>query len=532
MDFNALHQEYFDRTSRRDIPECWSSTSTDEGCVTSAHYLASAAGAQMLKAGGNAIDAAIATSLALGVCEPAGSGLGGMTSMVIYQAQSGMIHALQVPCTAPTMATPEKVALQDRYRGYAATAIPSNPAALDFAHKHLGTLPLEALFAPAILIATEGFRVTHSFHNLLIQSLEWLSAGSAGNTFLKNGQPFAVGATIRQPHLARTLTRLSQQGFEDFYLGETAELIARDMQANGGFITLDDLKNLPAPQLKSPIAGLLDNQVIHTLGPPAGGMALVQMAQLISASRHSTFDLDSPQDVVLLANLIQLARTERRRFRLKFASDSPGDAATLIDLKYNIELFSKHLPFADEPGETSHVSIVDKWGNAVAMTQSIERSFGASTITEQLGFCYNGYMRAFKVQNQRHPHFLRPGVPARSNASPTIVTTDGKPTAILGSTGSERMASGILTTLLALGTQSAFEAVHQPRLHCNPEKLLTFEAQRFSEPVRAALANAGYVLDPTDAYSFRMGGLQLISINGSRITGVADPRRDGAAICG
>lgn len=484
----------------------------------------------MLAKGGNAIDAAIATSLALGVCEPSGSGLGGMATMVYYQADKQKLITIEGPCTAPLSATTEKVSQQNRYRGYAAIAVPSNVATLEFARSRFGTLSTAELCAPAITIADEGFPVTHSLNKLLHQYQSALSKHSAGQVFLDAGKPRAVGQQLRQPALANTLKRLASAGFDDFYQGETAARIVADMANNDGFVGADDLKNTPLPSIKQPIVGDLGDLRVASVGPPAGGMALIQMVQLVTSSGKPDYDLSSPEDVVFLANLIRLVRSQRRIYRLKFGCDEPGDAAALIDRDYNQSLFDDQLAYAEPTGETSHISVVDRWGNAVAWTQSIERSFGSGIMTGDLGFCYNGYMRAFKVENKKHPHYLRPGVPARSNASPTIVTDNGVPIAVLGSTGSERMASGILTTLLALQSSDPFSAVHQPRLHCTPEKLVTLEVDRFPQAVTDALTESGFQVDPTDAYSFRMGGLQMIAINDDRLTGVADPRRDGAAL--
>jgi gamma-glutamyltranspeptidase/glutathione hydrolase len=151
-------------------------------------------------------------------------------------------------------------------------------------------------------------------------------------------------------------------------------------------------------------------------------------------------------------------------------------------------------------------------------------------VSRQLGFLYNGYLRAFKVENRRHPHFLKPGAPARSNAGPTILVRDGKPRAAIGSTGSERMTSGVFQVLVRLGCQSFFEAVHAPRLHGTPERLVRLEAERFSPEVLGELTKHKFTYETLGPYSFAAGGLQLAVWQGGVMHGVADPRRDGAAI--
>jgi gamma-glutamyltranspeptidase/glutathione hydrolase len=163
------------------------------------------------------------------------------------------------------------------------------------------------------------------------------------------------------------------------------------------------------------------------------------------------------------------------------------------------------------------------------MTQSLERSFGSAVLNPELGFLYNGYLRTFKVRNSAHPHFLRPGAPARSNAVPTLLFEDGRPWAAIGNTGSERLASGIVQVLMRLRRQTPFQAVLAPRLHCTPEGLVLLEAERFPRECLQALTANGYELKHLAPFSFKVGGLQLIVRQGEKLCGVAEPRRDGAA---
>jgi gamma-glutamyltranspeptidase/glutathione hydrolase len=259
-------------------------------------------------------------------------------------------------------------------------------------------------------------------------------------------------------------------------------------------------------------------------------MALVEMLQIFSVLDDGAFHPDVGTGPVLLATIIRKVRRDRQTYRLKTACDGVGEAAVLVDERYAQTVARQLQDDLSGPGETSHVSIIDRDGNAVAMTQSLERSFGSAVVCPQLGFLYNGYSRAFKVQNRRHPHFLRPGAPARSNAGPTILVRDGRPWAVIGSTGSERMASGIFQVLVRLGHQSPFEAVYAPRLHCTPESLVRLEAERFSPKVLDEFTKNGFTYEAVGPYSFAVGGLQLAVWQDGVMHGVADPRRDGAAI--
>jgi gamma-glutamyltranspeptidase/glutathione hydrolase len=498
--------------------------------VASAHYLATAAGADILGAGGNAVDAAVAASLALGVCEPAGSGLGGMAMMLIHHSGQDRTFVIPGPCRAPRAATPEAVERSGRYRGYRAAAVPANPSVLGYALDRYGTLKRGEVFGPAIRLAEEGFHLTELQHSLVGRYLKPLREGSAGMLFLgPDGMPLPPGRTLRQPVLARTLKRLAERGIEDFYRGETARLIAGDMARNGGFVSAGDLQDFPAQVESDPVSVAFWGGVLHTAGPPGGGIALAEMAAIFEEAADEDFDPDTPEGVVLMAEIIRRARRDRKGYRLRVGAESAGEARKLFSPRHARRAALRILERCEGEGETSHLVTADSFGNVVSMTQSIERSFGAAEIGSDLGFLYNGFMRAFKVRNKRHPHYLRPGAAARSNAAPTVVLREGRPWAALGSTGSERMCSGIFEVLVRLLRQDPFASVHAPRLHCTPEGVVQIEAGRFPSACLDALEAAGFTLERLEDSSFSMGGLQLLVREGEEWCGVGEPRRDGAA---
>jgi len=535
------------REGKRGQADYWSDRSTG-GMVATAHYLATRAGAEMLITGGNAFDAAVAAGLALGVCEPAGSGIGGMAIALAYDAARNRIFVVEGACRAPQDATPEVVARSpSRYRGYEAVAVPTHLAVLSHLLARYGTLRTGAVLAPALRVAEEGFRVSSVQHDNTERYRDVLGQQNAGHLFLdESGQSLSVGTTVRQPALAATLRRLATAGFEDFYHGEIARAIVADVRANGGFVNERDLASSrlcrEGPALSLPFGA----DMIHTVGPPGGGVALLEMLNILS-EMGTSLDLTMPEGAVLAAAIIRQARRDRRAFGLKTDACGVGEAAELLTKDYAIgigerirsELMDVPGAVATQPqtsdarvgaGETSHISVMDAAGNAVALTQSIERSFGSAVATPSLGFLYNGYMRAFKLHTPAHPHFLRPGAPARSNAAPTIGLRSERPWVALGSTGSERMASGIFQVLIRLArNQGPFEAVHAPRLHCTPDSQVLIEAERFSSETLSALSYHGFSVNPVGPYSFAMGGVQLVLKQGEVFHGVGEPRRDGAA---
>jgi gamma-glutamyltranspeptidase/glutathione hydrolase len=515
-----------ERRARRRDPAAWSSVSA-EGMVASAHYRATAAGVRILEAGGNAVDAAVAVSAALGVCEPAGSGLGGMTMMMVHLAGAGRTVAIEGPCRAPAAATPEAVlAAKKRYSGYPAVAVPTNAAVLGHALARYGTRRPAEVLAPAIQLAEEGYPLTDFQHEVLEHHSRPLARQGGGRHFLRDGMPLPVGALVRQPELAATLRRLGEAGFEDFYTGAIGRRIVEDMQRQGGFLGEADFAEVPWPQETEPMRSRYRALDVFTLAPPGGGVALLQMLQLHEHLGREGADPDAPDTAILLASIIRRARADRRRHVLALM---PGNTTPiLLEADHNAAA-AREIRTELGGGETTHFVTADRWGNVVSTTQSIERSFGAKVATADLGFLYNGFMKAFKVRNRAHPHFLRPGAVARSNAAPTIVLDGDRPWAALGSTGSERSTSVMFQVLVRLFLQSPFEAVHAPRLHCTPEGLVLLEKERFPVGVVAALEEAGFSLVEEPSYAFKLGGLQLLATGRDGFVGVADPRRDGAA---
>ena len=516
------------------IPEPQRIAVSRKGMVSSAQYLASKAGARILEAGGNAVDAAVATAFALGVVEPQASGLGGQTMMLLFLAEEDLLLALDGSSRAPNRALREHFISQAlSLHGYTAATVPSTPATLGYALQRFGTMPLKIVLEPAIEFAREGYPITTLQRQLQRRELKNFGKGNAGPLFLRDGQRiFSTGHVFKQPVLAETLERLAERGIEDFYTGEIAQIIHDDMQANGGFIHQDDLARIPYPIEREPVTGRLGRMTVHTMPPPGAGRTLIEMINIINKFPRASRNPDTPDGSLLLTEVIRRAQLDRR--------DRPFDPNYFPQVQDHRMLSNEYAKQEAQTirgrikteGETTHLSVMDGSGNVVSLTQSIERVFGSKTATPSLGFLYNNYMSAFEYDDITHPYYMRPnGVPWASVA-PTIILRNREPWLAIGSPGSERIASAILQVLVRLTYQSPFDAVAAPRIHCAYDGTVSLEAAYMRDDIPAALEKRGFKIDKREPNSFYLGCIQLVLKDQGEFIGVADPRRDGAAVGG
>jgi gamma-glutamyltranspeptidase/glutathione hydrolase len=501
--------------------------------VATQHYHATEAGVEMLRRGGNALDAAVAAAFALGVVEPAASGLGGQTMMLIHLEESGRKFCLDGATRAPNRTPPGELERAERLRGHRATTVPSTPAVLGHALRHYGTKTLAEVIAPSIGLAESGFRVSPLQHYLTKRELEHLRTHSAGQFFLKaRTNPHPIGSIFRQPTLAGTLRRLAEWGVEDFYQGEIARAIHEDMVANDGLVRDDDLAQIPWPVERHPLATHFGHMRVFTFGPPGAGRTLIEALNLLDQFTEAERDPDSPRGALLLTHVIRKANLDR--------ADRPEDV-TLFAQELKLGEDITHLDYAHREaggirermpggGDTTHLSVMDGEGNAVALTQSIERVYGSFAAAPQLGFLYNNYMSAFEYKDIAHPYYLRPNAVPWASVAPTLVFKGPLPWLVIGSPGSARIVSAILQVLLRLERGAKpFDAVAAPRLHCSIKGKVALEATRMRDDIPPLLRRHGFEIDVRDPHSFYLGCVQLVLRQNGEFLGVADPRRDGSA---
>lgn len=501
------------------------------GMAATAHHRATDAAVEILTDGGNAVDAAVAASLALAVCEPAASGLGGQSMALIHLAEDRRTMALDGSSRAPNRATPGLLSSRQRRWGHAATTVPSTPAFLEYARRYYGTMPLARLAEPAIRLASEGVEVSALMHRLIARQRDSLAEGAAGAVFLDaEGRPPEVGSTLCQPALADTLRRLAESGVSDFYHGDIAREICRDMEAHDGLLHADDLAQLPWPMERRPLSGRYDSLRALTFPPPAAGRTLVEMLNILKQLPPEKRDLNTLDGQLSLVEVIRRAYLDRR--------DRPFDPdfyPQVQDRRMLSEDYAKLVARQVRSrisgrGETTHLSVMDRHGSVVALTQSIERVFGAAVLAPKLGFLYNNYLSAFEYTDMSHPYYLRPNAVPWASVAPTIVMRGRRPWLALGSPGSERIAPAIVQVLLRiLNGASAMDAVSAPRLFCSLKGVVSLEASRFRDDLPRRLEKLGFTVDRREAFSFYLGCVQLVARGRREFTGVADLRRDGAA---
>ncbi|HSF15459.1 MAG TPA: gamma-glutamyltransferase [Vicinamibacteria bacterium] len=498
--------------------------------ISTAHYRATEAGVEVLEAGGNAFDAAVAAAFALGVCEPAASGLGGQTMALLHEAASGRTIALDGSSRAPNRATVDRLSAPDRKAGHKATTVPSTPAVLRYVLERFGKLKLGRILQPAIRLAEEGYEVTGLQRALARRERESLRAGTAAALFLRDGRKtYPVGSIFKQPVLAETLRRIAKKGVKDFYSGEIAAQIEQDMIRNDGLIRREDLAQVPRPLERHPLTTRFQGHRVFTFPPPAAGRTLIQTLNVYQELPEIWQDPDTPQGALALAEVIRRAFIDRQ--------DRPFDPnfypqiseKRMLRREYARLVATQVLKRFKSQGETTHLSVMDDEGNAVALTQSIEKVFGSCAAAPELGFLYNNYMGAFEYENYSHPYYLRPNAVPWASVAPSIVFRGRRPYLVIGSPGSERITSAILQVLIRLENLTPFAAVDAPRLHCSLEGKVSLEGTRMRSDIPEFLERHGFAVDIRDPYSFYLGCIQLVMRDGDELIGVADPRRDGSA---
>jgi gamma-glutamyltranspeptidase/glutathione hydrolase len=511
----------------------------DKGMVASAHALASQAGVDIMKAGGNAIDAAVATAFAIGVVEPNASGIGGEGMIVLYRADKKWTVAIDYRSAAPAGA---KFSGAIPASGHAAVAIPGTVAGLASALQQYGTMKLAKVLAPAIKLAEDGFIVSSTLAGVIADNFEEIMKNPPLAAIVcPDGLPLEAGATLRNPDLARSLRKIAEGGPDVFYKGELADRIAAEMEGHGGFITRSDLAAYRAVG-REPVRGAYRGYSLISAPPPVGGTSVIEIMQILEHFNLAENSPLAPANVHLMSEAMKRGFADFSAFiadpdfeKIPVAGLLSRDYAKkrASEIKPNIVSLKVGAgePAKSESGSTTSLCAVDRRGNVAVLTQTISDFFGAKVLVEGTGIILNNEMKNFSA---RGINAMAPGKRMRTTIAPTIILKGDKTFATLGTPGAARIIStmAILISNLIDHKMGIQEAIEAPRFYArDTDKNLSVET-RVPPATIEALTRLGYVIQTMGEYDLFFGGAQGIIIDpktGKKIGG-ADPRRDGAVV--
>ena len=529
---------------------------SENAMVVSARSEASQIGIDILKKGGNAFDAMVATELALAVCYPSAGNIGG-GGFMIYRKNDGKVGALDYREKAPKKSSSDmyldgkgKIIEGLSMIGGLSIGVPGTVAGVFEVHDKFGSLPIEELIKPAIDLANKGVKVTKKQSEKINENLEYFKLANKEPILFSNG--FKTNDTIKYKNLASTLTSIMLNGKDEFYKGETAKKLVKYIQENGGIISLNDLEDYE-PVWREPIIFNYDNLNIISMSPPSsGGICINQIFKMIEPYDLKSYGHNSVDYIKLLVEAERRSFADRSHFlgdpdfiemplnyildkeyltkRMEnFSFDKPTDSNKLSHGNINIE----------ESDETTHYSIVDKFGNAIAATTTLNGSFGSKLYCEELGFFLNNEMDDFSSK----PGFpnmygliggeankIEPEKRMLSSMTPTIVEKNNELFMTLGTPGGSTIITSVIQTILNVHEfkMSMNEAVNAPRFHHQwmPDSI-RIESKRFDNKIKNALIKSGYKLNDKGSIG-RVDGILINSQN--KLEGGADKRGDDTAI--
>lgn len=503
---------------------------SEGGVVASESPAAAQAGLEVLDAGGNAVDAAVATTFALGVAQPQSCGIGGGGFMV-YRGADGETASLDFRETAPQAIGTDAFqgdGIYTAYTGHKTVGVPGTVAGMQAALDRYGTIGLAEAISPAESLAREGFEVPESLSESMGESAGRLELfPAARDQFLLDGDPYEPGSILVQPDLADTLTLISEHGEDAFYRGEISRKIVEEMQNAGdypgddGLMTSEDLADYEAVW-REPVRGDYRGYEILGMPPPSsGGIAVIEMLNILEGYDLGGMGQSSADYLHTVAEAEKIAFADREEYvadpdfadvptggivaegyadRRREDID-PEEAATSY-APGDFSVTSKNSGGGDNPeGSTTHISVIDAEGNAVALTCTIEQSFGSGVVAPGTGFLLNNELTDFSDPGAANEP--EPGKRPRSSMSPTILVRDGKPVLVVGASGGSQIIMGALHAVVNTVDfgEGPAQAIDSERLDAQFPPELILEDGRVSAVAEADLISRGHVVLSEGEYS-------------------------------
>lgn len=524
----------------------------NKGLVVSAHPLASEAGAKMMKMGGNAFDAAIATQYALAVVYPQAGNIGG-GGFLVGVKNNGEKFTIDFRETAPAKASRDmyldkngKANTTLSQYGRLAAGVPGSIAGFYATLKH-AKLPMEKLIQPAIDLAEQGFAITEKEARLLNDQMKHFNEHNKIKSVFQKNEPWKQGDILVQKDLAETLKRIQKYGEKGFYEGKTAELIVAEMKRGNGIITLNDLKNYKVAERKPITFDYKGNEVVSMPLPSSGGILLAQMLKMASYENLEKYQQNSAEAVQIMVEAERRAFADRAEFMgdPNFIEDKTQMLISDAYLKNRWKSYNKNLatpssevgkiiPQPKESTETTHISIIDKEGNAVSVTTTLNGYYGSKVVVEGAGFFLNNEMDDFSIKPGVPNMFgavggeankIEPGKRMLSSMTPTIVLKNGKPYIVVGTPGGTTIPTSVYQSIVNVldFKLNPNLSVNAPKFHHQwlPETIAVEKG--FPESTIKALESKNYKFDRIN----QIGKTELIVINeNGNATAVADGRGD------